>query len=118
MSTFASLAEQFEGSGGDIKNAVLKAAAAAASEPGPDAAKRIHQRHFVQAVHDVGAAKGVMRQSLFGEEGHGSDDPVGRAVTALQGSEQRWRGIALLSVAGASIAIVAAIAALIVALAR
>ncbi|MDQ6827751.1 MAG: hypothetical protein M3081_02680 [Gemmatimonadota bacterium] len=44
---FNPLAGRFEGSGGDIKNAVLKAAAAAASEPGPDLGKRIHQRHFL-----------------------------------------------------------------------
>ncbi|MDQ6829237.1 MAG: ATP-binding protein [Gemmatimonadota bacterium] len=115
---FNSLAGRFEGSGGDIKNAVLKAAAAAASEPGPDLGKRIHQRHFLQAVEDVAAAKSVMRQSLFGDEAPNAEDPVSRAVSALKGSEERWRGIALLSVAGASIAAVVAIAALIVALSR
>jgi hypothetical protein len=58
------LAERYAASGGDIKNAVLKAAAAAAAEPGPDVGKRIHQRHFEQAMEDVLAAKSVMRQSL------------------------------------------------------
>ncbi|MBW3550728.1 MAG: YdiU family protein, partial [Proteobacteria bacterium] len=65
---FRALAEQFPASGGDIKNAVLKAAAAAANEPGPDAEKRIHQRHFAGAMADVMAAKGVMRQSLFADD--------------------------------------------------
>jgi SpoVK/Ycf46/Vps4 family AAA+-type ATPase len=64
---FAALAAGYAASGGDIKNAVLKAAAAAASEPGPDVGKRIHQRHFVQGIEDVMAAKSVMRQSIFDE---------------------------------------------------
>lgn len=66
---FAALAREFEGSGGDIKNAVLKAAQAAIAEPGPDAQKRIGQRHFRQAMRDVLAARRVMEQSLFGEAG-------------------------------------------------
>ena len=55
-------------SGGDIRNAVLKAALAAAAEPGPDSAKRIHQRHFEAGIEDVIAGKRVMRQSLFAGE--------------------------------------------------
>jgi SpoVK/Ycf46/Vps4 family AAA+-type ATPase len=62
---FKALAMKYETSGGDIKNAVLKAAAAAAAEPGSDAGKAIHQRHFERALEDVLAAKGVMQQSLF-----------------------------------------------------
>ena len=62
---FQALARKYEVSGGDIRNAVLKAALAAAAEPGPDSAKRIHQRHFVAAIEDVIAARRVMRQSLF-----------------------------------------------------
>ena len=62
---FRSLAERFEISGGDIKNAVLKAAAAAAAENLPDRDKRIHQQHLERAVADVIAAKEIMRQSLF-----------------------------------------------------
>src|SRR6476619_3273487 len=62
---FQSLAERYAVSGGDIRNAVLKAALAAAAEPGPDSAKRIHQRHFEAAMEDVIAAKKVMRQALF-----------------------------------------------------
>ena len=60
---FRELAERFVASGGDIKNAVIKAAAAAAAEPGREAAKRIHQRHFVSAIENVIAARAVMQQS-------------------------------------------------------
>jgi hypothetical protein len=66
---FRALAERYPASGGDIKNAVLKAAQLAIAEPGPDAAKRIAQRHFAQAMDDVLAGKRVMEQSLFGENG-------------------------------------------------
>jgi SpoVK/Ycf46/Vps4 family AAA+-type ATPase len=66
---FRALAERYQVSGGDIRNAVLKAAVAAAAEPGPDSAKCIHQRHFAAGIEDVIAGKRVMRQSLFaGEE--------------------------------------------------
>jgi SpoVK/Ycf46/Vps4 family AAA+-type ATPase len=62
---FRALAEAYPRSGGDIKNAVLKAAQIATTEPGPDAQKRIHQRHFVQGMEEVIAAESVMGQSLF-----------------------------------------------------
>lgn len=65
---FRALAERHEVSGGDIKNAVLKAASAAAAEPGSDRAKLIHQEHFERAMADVIAARSVMQQSLFGEQ--------------------------------------------------
>src|SRR5438445_2638442 len=65
---FRLLAEQFPMSGGDIKNAVLKAANAAAAEPGPERARQIHQAHFERAIADVLAAKSVMQQSLFDAE--------------------------------------------------
>src|SRR5437870_9635092 len=42
---FRDLARRYQVSGGDIRNAVLKAALAAAAEPGRDSAKGIHQRH-------------------------------------------------------------------------
>jgi SpoVK/Ycf46/Vps4 family AAA+-type ATPase len=66
---FHALAERYPRSGGDIKNAVLKAAQIATTEPGPDAAKRIHQRHFVQGMEEVVAGTSVMAQSLFEENG-------------------------------------------------
>jgi SpoVK/Ycf46/Vps4 family AAA+-type ATPase len=62
---FRQLAERFPRSGGDIKNAVLKAAQIATTEPGPDSSKRIHQRHFIQGMEEVIAAEGIMGQSLF-----------------------------------------------------
>ena len=64
--SFRALAEAYAGSGGDIKNAVLKAAQAAIVEPGPDEEKRIGQRHFETAMQEVLAAKRVMDQTLFG----------------------------------------------------
>jgi ATP-dependent 26S proteasome regulatory subunit len=81
---FRMLAERHALSGGEIKNAVLKAAAAAAAEPGSDRAKRIHQRHFERAVEEVLAAKSVMQQSLFGDQ---RGDPM---AAALQAYELRW----------------------------
>lgn len=65
---FRALARKYEVSGGDIRNAVLKAALAAAAEPGPDASKTIKQRHFQAAMNEVLAARRVMRQSVFAGE--------------------------------------------------
>lgn len=62
---FGALAERYPASGGDIKNAVLKAAQMAIAEPGADEDKRIHQRHFETGIQEVLAAKRVMDQSLF-----------------------------------------------------
>lgn len=62
---FAALAERYPASGGDIKNAVLKAAQLAIAEPGADDEKRIHQRHFETGIEEVLGAKRVMDQSLF-----------------------------------------------------
>jgi len=62
---FAGLAERYPASGGDIKNAVLKAAQMAIAEPGPDAEKRISQRHFERGMEEVLASRRVMDQSLF-----------------------------------------------------
>jgi len=65
---FRALAETYEVSGGDIRNAVLKAAMAAACEPGGDALKAIHHRHLEAGIQDVIAGKRVMQQSLFHTE--------------------------------------------------
>ena len=62
---FRALAERYEASGGDIRNAVLKAAMAAAAEPGNDAFKAIRQQHLEEGIRDVLAGKRVMQQSLF-----------------------------------------------------
>lgn len=62
---FNTLARRYEVSGGDIQNAVLKAALAAAAEPIPDSSKEIHQRHFQAGIEQVMANKRVMQQSIF-----------------------------------------------------
>lgn len=114
---FAALAERYAASGGDIKNAVLKAAGAAAGEPGPDAAKRIHQRHFEHAIEEVLAARSVMQQSLFAAA---TNDTAGDAplVAAVRAAEARWQRAALGSLALAALALLVALAALLAALLR
>ena len=105
--SFKALAQKYEAAGGDIKNAVLKAASAAAAERGSDAGKAISQRHFERAMEDVLAAKAVMQQSLF------EDRPVAEPfAAALQLAEARWRSVALWAIALASTALVAALVAL------
>ena len=68
------MAEDYAVAGGDIKNAVLKAAQMASAEPGPDADKKIHQRHFVAGIEEVIASKRVMEQSII--DGDGSARPM------------------------------------------
>ena len=105
---FKSLAQRYEAAGGDIKNAVLKAASSAAAEKGSDAGKAIYQRHFERAMEEVLAAKNVMQQSLF--EDRPASDPFS---TALQAAEQRWRAIAIMALGAAGVALVAAVAAIV-----
>ena len=64
---FAVLAQKYDATGGEIRNAVLKAAQIAAAQPGPDGAKRIRQGDFEQGMEEVLAAASVMEQSLFEE---------------------------------------------------
>ena len=64
---FDTLAHHYEVSGGDIQNAVLKAALAAAAEPIPNSLKKIHQRHFEAGIEEVVASKRVMQQSIFAD---------------------------------------------------
>lgn len=71
---FEELGKNYPASGGDIKNAVLKAAQVATTEPGEDNDKKIHQRHFIAGMQEVVAAKKVMEQSLF-VDGDGSAMP-------------------------------------------
>ncbi len=92
---FRELAERFPRSGGDIKNAVLKAAQVATTEPGPDAAKRIHQRHFVQGMEEVIAGTSVMNQSLFGENGGAPE--AGFAEEMSEGQEALRAELALVA---------------------
>jgi SpoVK/Ycf46/Vps4 family AAA+-type ATPase len=111
---FRRLAEQYVVSGGDIKNAVIKAAAAAAAEPGPDLGKRIGQRHFEWATEEVLAAKAIMRQSLFAEGGVAAADPV----SVRPKVEAHWRTAILVALGLAVTAFVAALAAVALVLLR
>jgi SpoVK/Ycf46/Vps4 family AAA+-type ATPase len=77
---FRALAERYEVSGGDIHNAVLKAAMAAAMEPGPDSTKQIQQRHFETGIRAVMEGRRVMRQSLVPG---GLDTPAANAAWQL-----------------------------------
>jgi SpoVK/Ycf46/Vps4 family AAA+-type ATPase len=73
---FRQLAEMYEVSGGDIRNAVLKAALSAASEPIRDTAKIIRHRHLDDGIRDVIAGKRVMKQSLFDGPNHPAAAPL------------------------------------------
>jgi SpoVK/Ycf46/Vps4 family AAA+-type ATPase len=86
---FRALAEAYPRSGGDIKNAVLKAAQIATTEPGPDAAKRIHHRHFVQGMEEVIAGSTVMAQSLFDEDGQAA--PVAGLLEEMSEGQEALR---------------------------
>ncbi len=94
---FRALAERYAASGGDIKNAVIKAAVSAAAEPGADAVKRIHQRHLERGMEEVMAAANVMQQSLFVPE---TEETI------------VWRRVALLAIGIASVALIAALVAI------
>jgi SpoVK/Ycf46/Vps4 family AAA+-type ATPase len=112
---FRRLAERYEVSGGDIKNAVIKAAAVAAAEPGPVLGKRICQQHFVDAVEEVISAKAVMKQSLF--------DNGDVAATADPGAlwrtvETQSRKVVLAALVLAAVAFIAALVAIALALLR
>jgi SpoVK/Ycf46/Vps4 family AAA+-type ATPase len=111
---FRRLAERYVVSGGDIKNAVIKAAAAAAAEPGPDLGKRICQRHFECATEEVLSAKAVMKQSLFTEIAVAPSRDVG----VRRDMEARWRTAILVALALAGSAWVVALAAVALVLLR
>lgn len=66
---FKALSEKYNVAGGDIKNAVLKAAQMASAENTPDAQKQIHQRHFVAGIEEVLKSKTVMEQSIADGDG-------------------------------------------------
>jgi SpoVK/Ycf46/Vps4 family AAA+-type ATPase len=107
---FGALAEEFDATGGEIKNAVLKAAAVAAAEtPLDDAPRAIHQRHFQQAMHDVLSAKAVMRQSLFDGQ---TDSPEARVTRSIEEAQARWTAAMRTTLYAAGAALVMAAAAL------
>ena len=101
-------------SGGDIRNAVLKAAIAAATEPGRDASKAIHQRHLDEGIRDVIAGKRVMQQSLFDTAGPPAGDRLLEALHSIERSVSRRVTLAAFAV----VALLLAIAALATALLR
>ena len=97
---FRRLAQQHEINGGDIRNAVLKAASAAALEPVDGEGRAIRARHLEAGIRDVLAGKRVMQQSLF--SGDTGSEPIARTAWALP-----------LSAAALAIALAALIAALV-----
>jgi SpoVK/Ycf46/Vps4 family AAA+-type ATPase len=107
---FGALARDFPASGGDIRNAVLKAALAAAAEPGRDAAKVIGQRHLEDGIREVLAGRHVMRQSLL---------DTGGTSPALPDALSTWlrRALAVNAIV-AGTALLAAIVALLLVLLR
>ena len=111
---FRRLAERYAVSGGDIKNAVIKAAAAAAAEPGPELGKSICQRHFEAAAEEVLSAKAIMQQSLFVQDGVKAPDHLGVWRTV----EQRWQTVILVALGLACTAFVAALVAVALVLLR
>ena len=110
---FRALAERYAVSGGDIRNAVLKAALAAAAEEGPDDAKRIHQRHFIAAMEDVVHAKAVMKQSVI----EPPERPYETALIETRQMLEQMRTMGTLTAAAAGAALLLAVAALVLALA-
>ncbi len=109
---FDALAEAYAVSGGDIRNAVLKAALSAAAAEGPDAEKRIHQRHFIDGMEEVVRAKTVMSQSLI----EPSEGPYDAALAETREMLVQMRTAATVAAATAGVALLIALIALIVAL--
>jgi SpoVK/Ycf46/Vps4 family AAA+-type ATPase len=111
---FQQLAERYVATGGDIKNAVIKAAAAAAGEAGADLGKQINQNHFESAIQEVLAAKIIMQQSLFADESVVVSDPM----SSWPSPEARWRSTILVSLGVSCAALLAAVTAVALALLR
>jgi len=111
---FRQLAERYVVSGGDIKNAVLKAAAAAAAEPGMDVGKKISQRHFEAALEEVIAAHKIMQQSVFTDVRIAASDQISN----WQELEARWRAGIIVSLALAGAAFLASLVAVTLAYIR
>jgi SpoVK/Ycf46/Vps4 family AAA+-type ATPase len=116
---FRELAERFEVTGGEIRNAVLKAALAAAAEDVPAGERRIHQHHFVRAMEDVLDGRRVMRQSIMNPDGDDprTQDPAARLATSFAALGE-LRTVALAGAGVAATALLTAVAALIIALLR
>jgi SpoVK/Ycf46/Vps4 family AAA+-type ATPase len=104
---FRKLAETYEVSGGDIRNAVLKAALAAATAPKHDTLKLIHHQHFDEGIREVVAGKKVMQQSLFDKR------PADMAYPVLPGPAHAGHYVMIMSAAALLIAFVALLIAII-----
>lgn len=111
---FRALAERYPVSGGDIKNAVLKAATAAAAEPGPDEAKQIHQRHLERAIEDVVSSRSTMQQSLFAPD---PSTPERAMTDAVERAAAASRAPALIGIGLGAAALITSLIALGLALA-
>ncbi|HSL70859.1 MAG TPA: hypothetical protein VK864_11500, partial [Longimicrobiales bacterium] len=121
---FRVLAQRYERSGGDIKNAVLKAALAAADEPGPDHQKAIRQEHFERAMDEVVDARRISQQSLL-DESSGPEATLARMeqrqTEQQQAIERAFQEIARplrLAIGLAALAAATAVAALLLAILR
>jgi SpoVK/Ycf46/Vps4 family AAA+-type ATPase len=112
---FRVLAERYAVSGGDIKNAVLKAATMAAAAPVVEGSRKIHQLELERAMDEVVAGRSVMQQSLFGVAEQTQDE---RLVRAVEAAELRWRKTAQLALGVAAAGVVLATIAIVVALLR
>src|SRR5262249_5668799 len=96
---------------GDIKNAVLKAAAAAAAESGADVEKAIALRHFEAAMEQVVAAHSIMQQSVFTDVAAINDlarDPL----SDWRQLAERWRTASIVSMTLAVLAFLASMIAI------
>jgi SpoVK/Ycf46/Vps4 family AAA+-type ATPase len=111
---FRALAERYEVSGGDIRTAVLKAAMAAAAEPGPDASKAIHHGHLEDGIRDVIAGRRVMQQTIARPDA-GAAGARSELEQAIALALQRR---ATLPTVLASLALVLAVVALVLSLVR
>ena len=107
---FQRLAEHYDVTGGDIRNAVLKAATAAALEPAATVLA-IHQRHLEAGVGDVIAGKQVMQQSLFAPAASQDVEQAAIALRAAISPGVAWAlPVSMAAFVTALIALVAALA--------
>jgi SpoVK/Ycf46/Vps4 family AAA+-type ATPase len=119
---FRALAAKYERSGGDIKNAVLKAALMAADEDLPDDQKQIRQEHFERAMEEVVAARRVLDQSLINDDETSPEATLAR-MEAQQSTQQallqdamtEMRRPLIIAMAMASLASLLALIALLIA---
>jgi SpoVK/Ycf46/Vps4 family AAA+-type ATPase len=115
---FPALAEMFDASGGEIKNAVLKAAAMAAGEPAGGLPRAIHQEHIEKAMREVLTAKSIMKQSLFAGEDQPEDNAERRVMAAFESAQARWAAAVKTTLIVAGAALLLAAVALLVTLVR